>query len=79
VRKDNERIAHRNFADRDGRESFVGISVSDANLALFDILPRLAAACGTAVEFVNGEAAEKLSVAGGMVGWVRQSTRNSAG
>lgn len=49
------------------------------NLALFDILPRLAATYGTAVQFVNGEAAEKLAAAGGMGGWVRQATRNAAG
>jgi peptide subunit release factor 1 (eRF1) len=49
------------------------------NLALFDILPHLAAARGTAVEFVNGAAAEKLVAAGGMGGWLRQSTRKAAG
>ena len=49
------------------------------NLALFDILPRLAATYGTAVQFVNGEAAEKLAVAGGMGGWVRQPARSAAG
>ena len=49
------------------------------NLALLDILPRLAATYGTAVQFVSGEAAEKLVVAGGMGGWVRQSTRSAAG
>jgi hypothetical protein len=49
------------------------------NLALFDILPRLAATYGTAVQFVNGEAAEKLAVAGGIGGWVRQPARSVAG
>jgi hypothetical protein len=49
------------------------------NLALLDVLPRLAAARGTTVEFVNGAAAEKLAAAGGMGGWLRQSTRNAAG
>jgi hypothetical protein len=48
-------------------------------LALLDILPRLAAARGTTVEFVNGAAAEKLVAAGGMGGWLRQATRNAAG
>jgi hypothetical protein len=49
------------------------------DIALFDILPRLAAARGTAVEFVIGEAAETLAVTGGMGGWLRQSARNAAG
>ncbi|MGC1615625.1 MAG: VLRF1 family aeRF1-type release factor [Candidatus Acidiferrum sp.] len=49
------------------------------NLALFDILPRLAATYGTAVQFVNGEAAKKLAVAGGIGGWVRQPARSAAG
>ena len=49
------------------------------NLALSDILPRLAATYGTVVQFVNGEAAEKLAVAGGMGGWVRQPARGAAG
>lgn len=48
-------------------------------LALLDILPRLAAARGATVEFINGEAAQKLIAAGGMGGWLRQATRNAAG
>lgn len=48
-------------------------------LALLDILPRLAAARGATVEFVNGEAAQKLTAVGGMGGWLRQATRTAAG
>jgi Bacterial archaeo-eukaryotic release factor family 10 len=49
------------------------------NTTLLDILPRIAAARGTTVEFVNGEAGLKLTAAGGMGGWLRQSTRNAVG
>ena len=49
------------------------------SLALLDVLPRLAAARGAVVEFVSGIAAEKLVAAGGMGGWLRQSTKSAAG
>jgi hypothetical protein len=48
------------------------------NVALLDVLPRLAAGQGTAVEFVAGSAAENLVEAGGIGGWLRQSSRRAA-
>ena len=48
------------------------------NLALLDVLPRLAVARGAVVEFVSGVAAEKLVATGGMGGWLRQSTKSAA-
>jgi Bacterial archaeo-eukaryotic release factor family 10 len=48
-------------------------------IALLDVLPRLSAAHGVKVEFVEGEAAQVLAKAGGIGGWLRQSKRSAVG
>jgi hypothetical protein len=48
-------------------------------IALLDVLPRLSAAHGVKVEFVEGEAAQVLAKAGGIGGWLRQAKRSAVG
>jgi peptide subunit release factor 1 (eRF1) len=49
------------------------------SIALLDLLPRLAAAQGTKIEFVRGKAAQNLVRAGGLAGWLRQTKSTTAG
>jgi len=48
-------------------------------ISLLDVLPRLSTEYGVKVEFVRGEAAQVLSKAGGIGGWLRQSKKSAVG